>query len=636
MDKRTKILLSIFSVIVAYTVFSSMIYPAYVEPLVTIKDRIAEEQKTLDKLEEQDMRFELAKREYRRLAERVGAMDIGKVENALRARLDELIIKHNLEGASVAPSRGTADKSGIERMAISISGTGTLESAIRFMQDVSELPQLIRVGNVTVYPASSGRRNEKTNRVNMRLPIEVVVLPQQKVLGKRLTDKDLQQPEKMVRHQGRDYSAIWKKTPFTDFVPLPQLVANAGQPQTVPVGQSVTLQGSATGGDGKYVYEWTCDGLPAQQAQSVAVDTSAIGQKNCNLVVKDGSENAASARVTITIVEPPPPAALTASAGQSQSVQLGQSVVLQGSATGGDGKYTYKWSGPGLSAQDQASVPVNTTSVGTTTYLLTVTDGSGESSTAEVTVTVIEPPPVPVVRNTWTDRNMRQVAMTLQTQGVPGREGELLVVNQGTRERTYHAVGDDFDGGKLVYVDTRGGIVKWEDKFFIYPLGSRLDQDIPADSATNHPELLRIVERLKLADAAPDPKVAPESQPSSVEDARPVAPDGAAVPLPTSNVVGEKPAETVQPDTVPLPEGQAAAPVPADGTAPAKEASSEINNEAVVPPTAAQAAEKPPVQDVVKQRPARAKPRRPSRTKPAPVSPAESQEKPADAPSGQK
>ncbi len=616
MDKRTKILVSCFGVGLAYAVFSTLIYPTYVVPLLTLKERIATEQATLDKLEEQDSRFEQGKREYRRFAERVGAMDVGKVENSIRARLDELIVKHKLADASVSPSRGTADKTGIERMTVSISGVGGLESVIRFMQDVSELPHLIRIGNVSIYPASSGKRNEKADRVNMRLPIEVVVLPQQKALGQKLEDKDFKQPEKIVRHQGRDYSAIWKKTPFMDHVPLPPLVANAGQPQTVPVGQSVMLNGSATGGDGKYTFEWTCDGLAAQQAQSVAVDTSAIGQKNCNLVVKDGSDNAASAKVTITIIEPPPPP------------------------------------------------PVE-----------------------EKVVEVPPPPPPPPVktRNTWTDRAMRQVAMTLQTQGVPGKEGELLVVNQGTRERTYHAVGEEFDGGKLVYVDTRGGIVKWEDKFYIYPLGAKLDQDIPADSATNHPDLLRIVERLKLADAAPGPKVAPEEgaappeQPVNPDGGQPV-PEGGIAPNPIPEQVGATPgtpssspvaAEVIpnaategaptpapqngpaatevaaqptdqQPNAVPPPsptlppaaEGQAIAPVPTDGVVPA---SVPVDaNKVVAPTTAGEGTITPPVKDVLKERPARAKSRRPVRPKPVAVPPPAQEEKQNDAPAEEK
>lgn len=617
MNKSRKILVSIFGVFVTYAMFSTFIYPTWVEPLLTLKERIATEQATLDKLEDQDSRFEKGKREYRRFAERVGAMDVGKVENSIRARLDELIVKHKLADASVSPSRGTADKTGIERMTVSISGVGGLESVIRFMQDVSELPHLIRIGNVSIYPASSGKRNEKADRVNMRLPIEVVVLPQQKALGQKLEDKDFKQPEKIVRHQGRDYSAIWKKTPFMDYVPLPPLVANAGQPQTVPVGQSVMLQGSATGGDGKYSYEWTCDGLAAQQAQSVAVDTSAIGQKNCNLVVKDGSDNAASAKVTITVIEPPPPP------------------------------------------------PVE-----------------------EKVVEVPPPPPPPPVktRNTWTDRAMRQVAMTLQTQGVPGKEGELLVVNQGTRERTYHAVGDEFDGGKLVYVDTRGGIVKWEDKFYIYPLGAKLDQDIPADSATNHPDLLRIVERLKLADAAPGQKVAPEEgaappeQPANPEGGQPIVPEGGIVPNPIPEQVGvtlgsESPspvaAEVIpnaatagvptpapqdgsaatevaaqpadqQPNAVPQPsptqppgaEGQAIAPVPTDGVVPAP--APVDANKVVAPTTAGEGTITPPAKDVLKERPARAKSRRPVRPKPVAVPPPAQEEKQDDAPSEEK
>lgn len=569
MDKRTKIFAGVFGVIIAYTVVSSVVYPNWIQPLLTLTDRVAEAQKTLDKLEDQDARVEQAKREYRRLAERVGSMDVGKVKNALDARIKELINKHKLEGASVAPTRPTADKTGIERMVLSINAVGTLEAVVGFMQDVAELPHLIRVGNVNIYPASSSKRNEKTDRVNMRLPIEVVVLPQQKVLGEKLADKDFKQPEKIVRHQERDYSLVWKRTPFTDFVPLPTLTATAGQPQTVPVGQSVMLQGGATGGDGKYSFEWSGDGLSAKDLASVPADTSAIGQKNYTLVVKDGSGNSASARVTITVVEPPPPP-------------------------------------------------------------------------PDRVVEIPPPPPPPVkVRNTWPDRSMRQVAMTLQTQGVPGKQGELLVVNQNTRERTYHAVGDDFDGGKLVHVDTRGGIVRWEDKFYIYPLGSKLDQDIPADSATNHPELLRAVERLKLADAAPGPQIGPEAgaatdpSPAAPITDQPVAPDGGGelVPAPSPETAPAEATGQPRPFAPDIMDpgsatpsaaltGHATTPGPSAAVGPPGPASVDEPKNGV--PTQGEVMVAPPiVKDGVKERPSRGKSRRSSQAKPVTIPPPE-------------
>lgn len=516
MDRRTKILLSLFGAAVGYALFSTMIYPTWVKPLLSLSERVAAAQATLDKLEEQETRLEQAKREYRRLVERAGALDIDKVQNALRARLDQLIIKHRLESAGLTPSRGTADKTGLERMTMTVNGTGTLESVVRFMQDVAELPQLIRVGNVTLYPASGGKRGERADRVNMRLPIEVLVLPQQKALGEKLKDEDFQQPEKIVRHQQRDYSIVWKKTPFTEFVPLPPLVANAGAPQTVHRGQTFSLQGSATGGDGRYTFEWSGDGVTPSESQSLSVDTTTVGSRNYTLAVRDGMGNTASARVTVTIVEPPPPPPLTASAGQPQTVPAGQPLTLQGSATGGDGRYSYEWSSEELPPTPLQSISVDTSNIGPKNFTLVVKDGSGNSASAQVTVTVIEPPPPPKVRHTWPDRAFRQVVMTLQTQGVSGRQGELLVVNQNTRERTYHAVGEDFDGGKLVHVDTRGGIVKWDDNFYIYPLGAKLDQEIPADSATNYPDLLRIVERLKMAEAPPGPRTAPEGDAGSM------------------------------------------------------------------------------------------------------------------------
>ena len=85
---------------------------------------------------------------------------------------------------------------------------------------------------------------------------------------------------------------------------------------------------------------------------------------------------------------------LFAEAGPDKTIDVsGGSVVLEGSASGGDRSYSYQWSPPtGLSA---TGVAQPTASPGeTTTYTLTVTDGTGATASDTVTVTVELGPPI--------------------------------------------------------------------------------------------------------------------------------------------------------------------------------------------------------------------------------------------------
>ncbi len=427
MNRRTKILLAAFGTLVAGAFVTRVVYPAWIEPLVTIEERIASARETLEQLEDLEARAEQAKRQYRRLAERAGAMDLTSVANSVHARLNDLILKHRLEEASVVPSRGTSDrKTGLERMLISVSATGSLEAALGFLRDAVELPQLLRVGNVTLSPTRSGKTSKKQERVTVRMPIEVLVLPQQKMLGERLVAADFHQPETVVRHQGRDYSSIWKRTPFSEFEPLPPLVANAGREVNVEQGKPAYLQASATGGDGRYTYTWSpAEGISSTSGAKVTVDTAEVRTQVYSLTVTDESENSATATVNVTIREPAP-------------------VVVRNDPP--------------------------------------------------------PPPPPPPGPKRWPDNKFMHLAMALMRSDSASQRHEFIVQNTRTNERTYHALGEEFDGGELVFVHPRGGLVRRHGEYFVYPLGGKLDQDMPVDAAAHFPDLQRVASELRLAE----------------------------------------------------------------------------------------------------------------------------------------
>src|SRR5262249_1179316 len=144
--------------------------------------------------------FDDARIEYRDYVARIGSFDAGQVETAVRDRLNALIEKYKLENASVSPARPIEDrKTGFMTTVITVSATGSLEAAINFMKEVSELPQLVRAGNPKLAPSGSGKKSEQQDIVNLNLPIEVLVLPRNKIVG-LIDPATLPKSDMLVRH----------------------------------------------------------------------------------------------------------------------------------------------------------------------------------------------------------------------------------------------------------------------------------------------------------------------------------------------------------------------------------------------------------------------------------------------------
>jgi len=292
-----------------YAFVSAVAYPKWIVPLMTLDDRIAVVQKDLDGLEDGERETEAAKREYRAYLDRVGSFDPVVVENDLRERLNHLIAKHSLTDQTVSPRRPSTDrKSGIQKMIIAITASGTLESAVGFLEEAAELPHLIRIGSAAIYPASASRRDKVgPELVNLRVPLEVWILPTQRILEERLTDPDLKRPDAVVRHVAEaDYALIWEREPFTPYVPPKPLVASAGRNMTVDVNGQALLEGKATGGVGDYTYRWEPAGglTDATSPRPKLTNTSKIGDYEYTLTVMDEGGNTSTGTVTVTIREP--------------------------------------------------------------------------------------------------------------------------------------------------------------------------------------------------------------------------------------------------------------------------------------------------------------------------------------------
>ncbi len=181
-------------------------------------------------------------------------------------------------------------------------------------------------------------------------------------------------------------------------------VASAGAGQSVPVGATVTLDGSAStdaNGD-RLTYAWTLTSRPSGSSAALSSATAVkpsftadvSGSYVASLVVNDGKVNSNSISVTISAAMAN--VAPTASAGSNQNVVTGSSVTLDGSAStdaNGDA-LTYAWtlnapSGSSATLSSATAVKPSFTADISGSYVatLTVNDGQVNSTAATVTLT---------------------------------------------------------------------------------------------------------------------------------------------------------------------------------------------------------------------------------------------------------
>ena len=187
--------------------------------------------------------------------------------------------------------------------------------------------------------------------------------------------------------------------------------ANAGSNQSVTTGESVMLDGSGSedpDGDA-LVYMWSLS-VPTDSSATLD-DTSSMmpvfttdvdGEYVAELTVSDGISDSQPDSVTVTAAAAPPPPnnPPTAAAGPDQSVEVGDTVTLNGSGTDADGDpLTFQWSltppagsAASLSGADTPTPSFTADVAGDYRAQLVVNDGTDDSNPDQLTVTATEPP----------------------------------------------------------------------------------------------------------------------------------------------------------------------------------------------------------------------------------------------------
>ena len=209
-------------------------------------------------------------------------------------------------------------------------------------------------------------------------------------------------------------------------------VANAGPNQTVPVGATVTLDGSgSTDADGNpLTYQWSFASRPAGSTASLSGTTTLhptfivdrSGTFSVQLIVNDGKVSSAPALVTITTNNSAP----VANAGADQSVMIGTTVTLHGEgSTDVDGDpLTYDWSF--LQVPPGSNATLSDPTVATPTFMadmagqfvvqLIVNDSTANSLPDTVTITTTGAMNTPPVSNAGPDQTV-SIRATVQLDG---------------------------------------------------------------------------------------------------------------------------------------------------------------------------------------------------------------------------
>ncbi|MES2436694.1 MAG: SpaA isopeptide-forming pilin-related protein [Patescibacteria group bacterium] len=124
-------------------------------------------------------------------------------------------------------------------------------------------------------------------------------------------------------------------------------------PSTAQINQTVTWSASASGGNGSYTYSWSgWDGLSGY-GSSVQKQYSYAGQKSGTVVITSGNDSITKT-CYMEVIQPQVQNFYGYCTANPTSAYVNETINWSSSATGGNGNYSYSWTGTdGLSSNNQ-------------------------------------------------------------------------------------------------------------------------------------------------------------------------------------------------------------------------------------------------------------------------------------------
>ena len=220
--------------------------------------------------------------------------------------------------------------------------------------------------------------------------------------------------------------------------------ANPGASQNVLVGAVVSMDGSASKDPdgGTLTFKWTLIGKPVGSAATLTNSSypnpkftaDLAGNYVLSLVVNDGKKDSAVASVSVTATTAN--AAPVANAGSNQSVTIGATVTLDGTASSdaNHDSLTYKWalqskpnnSSATLSSLTSAKPTFKADLAGTYVATLIVNDGKANSDVAVVSVLASVANSLPVAKAGATQNVVVGTSVTLDGTASTDANGDSL------------------------------------------------------------------------------------------------------------------------------------------------------------------------------------------------------------------
>ncbi len=140
---------------------------------------------------------------------------------------------------------------------------------------------------------------------------------------------------------------------------------------------TIIWSASATGGSGNFVYYWNGDAYG--NSQNVTNTYSTSGTKNATLTVYDATSGQTSLATCSAVVYGGSTSSITASCSAYPS---GNAITWIADTTGGSGNYTYSWSGDAYGSYSSVTNTYATSTSGTKSGTVTVSDASSSSTPA--------------------------------------------------------------------------------------------------------------------------------------------------------------------------------------------------------------------------------------------------------------
>jgi hypothetical protein len=180
---------------------------------------------------------------------------------------------------------------------------------------------------------------------------------------------------------------------------------------TADLGQNVTFSVAAMGGAGPLNYTWS--GLPsgcASAASSFSCTPTAVGTFSVSVRVSDGNGGHVFGSEALVVS----PALVTPAVSLSRpSLDVGQSLTMLATVSGGSEPFSYSWSGlPAGCLGATSSIMCSPTKAGTFTVQVKVVDSNGQTVTSPAQSVTVDPPLA--VTSVQVNRSVIDVGMSAQ------------------------------------------------------------------------------------------------------------------------------------------------------------------------------------------------------------------------------